>query len=108
MKTKVRSHSRKTKRKTAQVRMHTRRVKSPKGLSTKQLKELLYYNVQHDLKKKGKARIPEIGTIKIKRTKARKARMGINPFTKQKVLFKAKPAGRKLKFYASKRLKEAL
>ena len=52
--------------------------------------------------------IPNIGKFKIKKIKAKPRRKGINPFTKQEQWFKAKPASKKVKFYASKSLKELI
>lgn len=44
--------------------------------------------------------------VAVKRTPAKKARKGINPFTGEEMMFKAKPAGRKVKITALKKLKE--
>jgi len=48
------------------------------------------------------------GLLKIQTVKkpARKARKGINPFTKEEVMFKAKPASTAVKVRALKKLKE--
>jgi len=48
------------------------------------------------------------GLMKIQTVKkpARKARKGINPFTKEEVMFKAKPASISVKVRALKKLKE--
>ena len=48
------------------------------------------------------------GILKIQTVKkpARKARMGINPFTKEEQMFKAKPASISVKVRALKKLKE--
>jgi len=48
------------------------------------------------------------GLLKIQTVKkpAKKARMGINPFTKEEVMFKAKPASTTVKVRALKKLKE--
>ena len=50
--------------------------------------------------------VPGLMKIKIKNVPATKARKGINPFTKQEVMFKAKPASRKIKIQALKNLKD--
>jgi nucleoid DNA-binding protein len=42
----------------------------------------------------------------VKNAPARKARKGINPFTGEPTIFKAKPASRKVKVTALKALKE--
>lgn len=64
--------------------------------------------VATDLKRKGRARLPEIGILRIKVKRARPARWGINPFTKQRMRFKAKPRTKVVKFRAAKALKEAI
>ncbi len=63
---------------------------------------------QIELKKKGRIRLPELGILSIKIKPAKKARMGINPFTKEKMMFKAKPRTKVVKFRAAKALKECL
>lgn len=64
--------------------------------------------ISKDLKTKGRARLPELGILKIKIKKARPARWGVNPFTQERVKFKAKPRMRVVKFSAAKALKEAM
>ena len=61
-----------------------------------------------DLKRKGKVRVNNFGTFRVKKVKARRARRGMNPFTKQMQTFKAKPASRKIKFFPAKNLKEEI
>lgn len=60
------------------------------------------------LRTKGRVRLPELGILRIKIKPARKARPGINPFTQEKIMIKAKPRTKVVKFRASKALKEAL
>ena len=87
------------KRSGIKVRRHMRRIHpSP---------EFVEY-VPMALKKEGRVAIKNIGILKVKKTKARPSRVGINPFTKEKMTFKQKPAGKKIKFFASKTLKEAV
>jgi nucleoid DNA-binding protein len=50
--------------------------------------------------------LPGLLKIKVVKRPARPARRGINPFTKEEVMFKAKPASRKVKILALKKLKE--
>merc|ERR1719450_471242 len=47
-------------------------------------------------------------TMKLKNKPATKARQGINPFTKEPCVFKAKPASKTVKCFAMKKLKEML
>ena len=50
--------------------------------------------IKADLSKSGSGvfKVPGLMRITVKRKPATKARMGINPFTKEQVMFKAKPA----------------
>ena len=50
--------------------------------------------IKADLSKNGSGvfKVPGLMRITVKRKPATKARMGINPFTKEQVMFKAKPA----------------
>src|SRR5439155_24745629 len=50
--------------------------------------------MEADLSKNGAGvfKVPGLMRITVKRKPATKARMGINPFTKEQVMFKAKPA----------------
>lgn len=50
--------------------------------------------------------IPGLMKLKVVKKPARKARMGINPFTKEEVMFKAKPASKAVKVLALKGLKD--
>ena len=67
-----------------------------------------YQDLRKDLKREGRARVSDFGIFKVKRTKARPARKGMNPFTKQLQTFKAKPASRKIKFFPAQTLKEEI
>ncbi len=64
--------------------------------------------IGHELGKKGPGIFTVPGLLKLKRiTKpAVPARMGINPFTKQEMMFKAKPARNVVKALPLKNLKE--
>ncbi len=50
--------------------------------------------------------IPSLAKIKVVRKPATKARPGINPFTKEEVIFKAKPARNVVKILPLKALKD--
>ena len=54
----------------------------------------LAHMIRADLSKSGAGvfKVPGLMRITVKRKPATKARMGINPFTKEQVMFKAKPA----------------
>ncbi len=54
----------------------------------------------------GKFTLPGVLKMSIKNVPARKARKGINPFTGEPTIFKAKPASRKVRIIALKALKE--
>lgn len=62
--------------------------------------------IQQDLKRAGRSRIPDIGVLRINIKKATKSRWGVNPFTKERMRFKAKPKRKVVKFHASKALKK--
>jgi len=83
----------------------------PKSVSKKQAKEVLD-NARSEaianLKLGRSVRFAGIGTIQVKRIKARPARKGINPFTQLEQIFKAKPASRRVKIIPSAQLKEAV
>ena len=54
----------------------------------------LAHMIKADLSKSGAGvfKVPGLMRVTVKRKPATKARMGINPFTKEQVMFKAKPA----------------
>lgn len=54
----------------------------------------------------GKFTLPGVLKMTVKNVPARKARKGINPFTGEPTIFKAKPASRKVKVTPLKALKE--
>jgi len=64
--------------------------------------------IQLHINKKSVGEFVLPGLLKIKTVKkpATKARMGINPFTKEEQMFKAKPASTAVKVLALKKLKE--
>ena len=64
--------------------------------------------IKADLSKGGPGvfKIPGLMRITVQRKPATKARMGINPFTKEEVMFKAKPARNVVKVRPLRQLKE--
>jgi DNA-binding protein HU-beta len=79
------------------------------GVPRKQVQavyEALVSQIRIGLKRERRFRLPGLGIVAIKFRKAREKRKGINPFTKEKVWFKAKPASNKLRFRPAKELKK--
>jgi nucleoid DNA-binding protein len=61
-----------------------------------------------ELARRGSFTMPGMAKLKVVKKAATKARQGINPFTKQPTIFKAKPARKLVKIRALKALKDAL
>merc|ERR1712048_843628 len=61
-----------------------------------------------ELKKTGSFKIGQNLKLKLKVKPATPARKGVNPFTKEPCVFKAKPASKAVKALALKKLKEAV
>ena len=83
------------------------------GLTRKQVSAVfdgLNQMLVADLSKSGPNvfKIPGMFKVSVVRKPATKAREGINPFTKEKVMFKAKPARNVVKARALKALKDAV
>jgi nucleoid DNA-binding protein len=81
------------------------------GLNRKQVAAVfdsMAEQIKNALGKKGPGTftVPGLMRIKVKNVPARKARMGIDPFTKQEKMFKAKPASKKVRVVPLKALKE--
>jgi nucleoid DNA-binding protein len=79
------------------------------GLSRKQVAgvfEALSGLIARDLKKFKIYTVPGLMKVKVISKPATKARKGINPFTKEEVVFKAKPARKVVKVLALKGLKD--
>lgn len=77
-------------------------------LSRKQVKavfESLNGVIKKSLRGAGKFTLPGLLKMKVVKKPATKAREGINPFTKEKMLFKAKPASKKVRALPLKSLK---
>ena len=78
------------------------------GLSRKQVGavfESLTGVVKKSLKGNGLFTLPGLLKMKVVKKPATKAREGINPFTGEKMMFKAKPASKKVRIAALKSLK---
>jgi nucleoid DNA-binding protein len=81
------------------------------GLSRKQVAAVfgeLTKLIEHNLGKKGPGifALPGLAKLKVVRKPAKPAYKGINPFTKQEQMFKAKPARKVVKAVPFKALKE--
>lgn len=86
-------------------------VASSDGLSKKDVKGVLQglVDVAHkELKKTGTFLVPGLAKFVVVKKPATKARKGINPFTKEPTVFKAKPASKVIKVRPVKAAKDAL
>merc|ERR1712098_803659 len=61
-----------------------------------------------ELSKHGSFKLAGFLNLKLKKKAARAAKKGINPFTKEPCVFKARPASKTVKGFAMKKLKEAI
>merc|ERR1712059_234077 len=81
------------------------------GLKTKDVKGAIgaLMGVAADqLKKNGSFKLAGMLNLKLKKKPATPARKGVNPFTKEPCVFKAKPASKTVRVLAMKKLKEAV
>merc|ERR1712181_140630 len=81
------------------------------GLKTKDVKgtmEAIMGIAAEELKKTGSFKLAGMLNMKLKKKPATPARKGVNPFTKEPCVFKAKPASKTVKVFAMKKLKEAI
>lgn len=81
------------------------------GLSRKHVKALLEGLAEigyKELKKSGAFLVPGLAKFVVIKKPATKARKGINPFTKEPTIFKAKPARKVIKARFVKAAKDAL
>ena len=64
--------------------------------------------IRRELGKKGPGEfvVPDLFKLKVKTLPAKKERKGIDPFTKQERVFPAKPASKKIRATALKKLKD--
>ena len=77
-------------------------------LSSKQVAavfESLNGQIKKSLRSGGLFTLPGLLKLKVVKKPATKAREGINPFTKEKMIFKAKPASKKVRALPLKSLK---
>ena len=65
----------------------------------------LHAVIRKSLRSHGLVTLPGLLKLKVVKKPATKAREGINPFTKEKVMFKAKPASKKVRALPLKNLK---
>ena len=83
------------------------------GLAKKQVSSVideLAILIERHIKKRapGQFTLPGLMKIEVKRRPATKARKGINPFTKEEMIFKAKPAHRVVKIRPLKGMKDMI
>merc|ERR1711862_637987 len=81
------------------------------GLKPKDVKaavEGLMAVAADQLKKNGSFKVGGAVNLKLKSKPARPARKGVNPFTKEPCVFKAKPASKTVKGFPMKKLKEMI
>ena len=78
------------------------------GLSKKQVSwcfDSLNTVIRKSLKSNGIFTLPGLAKMKVVKKPATKAREGVNPFTGDKMIFKAKPASKKVRVMPLKNLK---
>ena len=79
------------------------------GLKSKDTKAIITSYLElaaGDIKKNGQFKIAGMLNLKLKKKPATPARKGVNPFTKEPCVFKAKPASKTVRAYAMKKLKD--
>ena len=81
---------------------------SLKAKDVKAVVETLMGVATTELKKNGSFKFAGMMNMKLKNKPATKARKGVNPFTKEPCVFKAKPASKTVKVLAMKKLKTML
>merc|ERR1719201_228913 len=79
-----------------------------KGKVVRAIIEGLMETAAGELKKSGTFKIGGCLNLKLKKKPAQPARKGVNPFTKEPCVFKAKPASKTVRALAMKKLKEAV
>jgi len=86
-------------------------VAETNGLKAKQVKgvvEAVMAVACAEIKKNGNFKLAGMLNMKLKKKPASPAKKGLNPFTKEPCVFKAKPASSTVKCFAMKKLKESL
>merc|ERR1712224_363557 len=84
-------------------------VAEKSGLKPKEVKAVITNYVElaaSELKKNGAFKIGGCLNLKLKKKPARPARKGVNPFTKEPCVFKAKPASQTVRALPMKKFKE--
>ena len=84
-------------------------ISTQTGLTRKQVAgvfDSLASMIGKSLKRDGVFAIPGLVKLKVAKKPATKARKGINPFSGEEMMFKAKPASKKVKALALKNLKD--
>ena len=84
-------------------------VAEKSGLKSKDTKAIITSYLElaaGEIKKNGEFKIAGMLNLKLKKKPATPARKGVNPFTKEPCVFKAKPASKTVRAYAMKKLKE--
>merc|ERR1712098_324013 len=79
------------------------------GLKSKDVKAAMEGVIEiaaQELKKNGSFKLAGASNLKLKKKPARAARKGVNPFTKEPCVFKAKPASKTVRALPMKKLKE--
>jgi len=116
---KVRSYKRRIKGRKRRVRSHRRAVVSQSAIvkevsdktnikrsEVKKTYDELFRVTGKHLKMGHGVRLNGLGSLNVKTKPARKARSGRNPFTGEKIMIKAKPASKVIKFRPSKEIKK--
>ena len=86
-------------------------VDGAEGLTRKQVKEVIesLADIGHkQLKRTGGFTVPGFAKFTVVKKKATKARKGINPFTGEPTIFKAKPASKGVRARPVKAIKDAV
>merc|ERR1712188_113740 len=81
------------------------------GLKSKDVKAVMEGIIEiaaEQLKKNGSFKLAGALNLKLKKKPARAARKGVNPFTKEPCVFKAKPASKTVRALPMKKLKEMI
>merc|ERR1711871_1519180 len=79
------------------------------GLKAKEVKQVVEGLIEvaaGELKKNGSFKLAGALNMKLKKKPAQPARRGVNPFTKEPCVFKAKPASKTVRALPMKKLKE--
>merc|ERR1719440_2718247 len=77
------------------------------GLKTKDVKGIVAVAAE-ELKKNGSFKLAGVLNMKLKKKPATPARKGVNPFTKEPCVFKAKPASKTVRALPMKKFKEMI